>query len=55
MGSEVDSRAIRKAVADRITQQLDSLLVEETNEEEEGQEVGVSVDVKWEKEGNGDR
>ncbi|CBK23633.2 uncharacterized protein [Blastocystis hominis] len=39
-------RAIRKAAADRITQQLDSLLVEETNEEEEGQEVGVSVDVK---------
>lgn len=51
MGSEVDCRAIRKAVADRITQQLDSLLVEERSEGEEeegkeGKEVGVSVDVK---------
>ena len=49
MGSEVDYRAIRKAAADRITQQLDSLLVEELSEgeeEKEGKEVGVSVDVK---------
>lgn len=49
MGSKVDCRAIRKAAADRITQQLDSLLVEELSEEEEekeGKEVGVSVDVK---------
>ena len=49
MGSKVDCRAIRKAAADRITQQLDSLLVEELREEEEekeGKEVGVSVDVK---------
>lgn len=49
MGSEVNCRAIRKAAADRITQQLDSLLVEEMSEgeeEKEGKEVGVSVDVK---------
>ena len=49
MGSKVDCRAIRKAAADRITQQLDSLLVEEMSEgeeEKEGKEVGVSVDVK---------
>lgn len=49
MGSKVDCRAIRKAAADRITQQLDSLLVEELSEreeEKEGKEVGVSVDVK---------
>ena len=49
MGSEVNCRAIRKAAADRITQQLDSLLVEEMSEgeeEKEGKEVGISVDVK---------
>ena len=49
MGSKVDCRAIRKAAADRITQQLDSLLVEEMSEgeeEKEGKEVGISVDVK---------